>query len=415
MYTYIKAVALSRVIGSQWKETDLSATVVQEIYANFVKVYLTLENPAIPGQVYVDFDTLKTVYATYARTLSELLVEIGNMALETVASLPENRTAFVKYSDALRVGYKTTLAKAGMEYPDTYPQSELPDLCIERPARPMDMKLVHDYCLVSVNGYYHWTSADTGKAYAYDGAVSMRKSKINHLGLLNFIDIGKLTKIKIDPLNVKRADVDVAMKDKLNFSVQENLDNKSYILILGGYMVLPEDGVFWRSGEQGFTVSLQKLDYVERLLESNQYLDLSSLGLTKYSMNEEALNSAEIMSDDVVRKYMTLSQSYLVLVDVPNLVSNKIHVRHSNLPGMFTSYQKPQYPLFLNYGKTAEYWTSEEDGYWSLTVQDSFMRNYMVSQQPLKLPQAITDQVVTGNPYYHSRGYFLELIGYHNA
>lgn len=412
MYTYVKAVALSRAIGSQWKEIDLSTSPVIEIYRNYTKTYLVLANVSLPDNVYVDLDSLKAEFSAFSGTITQLLSTLGTRTLDTVPSLPTDKVAFVKYSDALRVGYKTTLAKAGMIYPEAYPESELPDLCVERPLHPVDMKLVNDYCLMSVNGYYHWTEATTEKAFVYNGAVTMRKSKINHIGLLNFIDVGKLTKIKIEPSNVQRLDASTPLKDKILFTVPDNLDNKSYVLILGGYIVLPEDGTFWRSGDNSFTLSLQKLDYVERLLESSQYLDLTALGLSHFSMNPDALSVSEIMSDEVIRRYMTLSQSFLVLVDTPNLASNKIHVRHSSLPGMFTTYQKPEYPLIVNYGKVAEYWITEEDGHWALSVQDSFLRNYIVSQQPVKSIQAITGQLLPNQPYYHSRGYFLELIGY---
>jgi len=109
---------------------------------------------------------------------------------------------------------------------------------------------------------------------------------------------------------------------------------------------------------------------------------------------------------------MTLSQSFLVLVDTPNLVTNKIELRHSQLPGMFTAYQDPVYPLLVNYGKVGEYWKTHEDGYWSVTVQDSFLRNYILSQQPIYHLPNITNNLLPSKPFWHSRGYLLEIAAY---
>lgn len=412
MYSYVKALALSRSIGSQWKEVPLAAILVFDIYQTYSKIYLVLNNSVLATEVVVDMDVLRAQYSSYAGTLEALLVTIGNATLPTVPSLPNTEVKFAKYSDAVRVGYKVKTCIMGREVPDNYPANELIDLKMDRPNYQTDMDLIEDYCLVSVNGHYHWNESAGNHAYIKDGGKTLQHSKLNHLGILSFLDIGKLTKIHLDPEEIVPVTAGTELRDKINFSVTEDLDNKSYILILGGYMILPQEGVFWRSGQHGFTLDINRITYMERLLESHKYMDMKALGLTTYPLGDNVFNTAEIMSDTVIRKYMTLSQSFLVLVDVPHLVSNKINIRHSNLPGMFTSYQDPVYPLIVNYGKVAEYWKTEEDGFWSVNVQDSYLRNYVASQQPVKSEQAINDAMLANKPFYHSRGFLLELAGF---
>lgn len=412
MYTYERALGLSRSIGSQWAEVNLEQSIVFDIFQNYTKVYLTLQNSVLTQSVFIDMEVLAPLYSNYNGTLAELLILIDSTTLPTVPVLPSSSVKYAKYSDAIRVGYKIKPCLAGSIFPDNYPRDSFKDLEITRTAYATDMTVVQDYCLVSVNGYYHWTDATTNAAYAYDGAITMRSSKLNHLGILSFLDIGKLTKIKLLAENIKPVTVGTTLSEKINFSVEENLDDKSYILVLGGYLVLPQEGVFWRSGAQGFTLDINRLSYKERLFESKSYIDHSPLGLSVSTSGDNVYDVNEIMTDAVIRKYMTLSQSFLVLVDIPTLVSNKIYVRHSSLPGMFTAYQDPVYPLIVNYGKVAEYWKTQEDNYWSLTVQDSYLRNYVIGQQPIRSGQAITDNLLAGKPFYHSRGYFLELAGY---
>ena len=412
MYSYVRALGLSRSIGSQWEEVNLEQSLVFDIFQNYTKVYLTLQNNVLSQNVFVDLDTLASLYSNYSNTLANLLILIDNVTLQTVPGLPNSEVKFAKYSDAIRAGYKVRPCIAGSVFPDNYPTDSFKDLEITRDLYKTEMGLIQDYCLVSVNGYYHWTDATSSAAYAYDGAITMRKSKLNHLGILSFLDIGKLTKIKLKAADIKPVTADTTFRDKINFSVEENLDNKSYILILGGYMVLPQDGIFWRSGEHGFTLDINRLSYKERLFESKLYIDHASLGLTPSTSGDNIYDVDELMSDKVIKKYLTMSQSFLVLVDIPSLVSNKIYVRHSSLPGMFTSYQDPVYPLVVNYGKVAEYWKTYEDGHWSLTVQDSHLRNYVIGQQPIRSGQAITDNLLPSKPFYHSRGFLLELAGY---
>lgn len=412
MYTYVRALALSRSIGSQWTEVNLLNILVFDIFQTYSKVYLVLSNTELTDNVNVDMDVLKPLYSSYTEPLSSLLALLGNTALETVENLPNSNVTYAKYSDAVRAGYKIKPCLAGTIVPENYPAIELKDLRLTRDNYTTDMKLIHDYCLVSVNGFYHWTDSTTEAAYAFRGADTMRKSKLNHLGILSFLDVGKLTKVRINASNINPVTADSVLREKINFSVTESLDNKSYALVLGGYLIFPQEGVFWRSGEHGFTLDINRISYVERLMESSQYLDLSDMGLTQSTLGDNVYSTDELLSDDKIKRYMTLSQSFLVLIDVPNLVVNKIHIRRSNLPGMFTSYQDPVYPLVVGYGKVAEYWKVMEDGYWAVNIQDSYSRNYVLSEQPLKNGRTITDNLNPNNPFFHGRGFLLEVAGY---
>jgi hypothetical protein len=135
--------------------------------------------------------------------------------------------------------------------------------------------------------------------------------------------------------------------------------------------------------------------------------------LSVYPNNpENGYNVDELFSDEVIKRYMTLTQSFLVLVDIPYMVSEKIHLRHSSMPGMFTAYQDPTYPLIVGYGKVAEYWKIHESGHWSVTVHDSFMRNFVYSEAPPQQLHQVTDNLLAGQPYHHSRGFLLQLAGY---
>jgi hypothetical protein len=412
MYAFVKAVALSRSSGAQWTELDLSGQVVYNIFSLYTKIYLELSNPALEDNVYVDMDSLRTEFSGYQGTLNVLLVELGNRTLPTVEQLPSTLVKYVRYSDARMAEYKIDLAIAGMTTPTGYPRSELKDLKLTREKYSTDMELLHKYCLMSVNGFVHWDDATTDAAYIIDGGTSCLHSNCNVAGIVSFLDVGELTKLKIPEESIIPTEVGGTLKNKINFTLDADFTNKSVILILGGYLVLPFDNVFWMSGDKTFTLDLNKLPYIERLFESNQYLDLSPLGLTESSLGERVYDVDELWSDQTIKNYMTLSQSFMVIVDIPQLLSNKIFLRDSNSPGEFTAYQEPRFPLIVNYGKIAEYWKTKEDGYWSVRVQDSYLRNYVVSQQPTKDHQQINDHFLAGKPFYHSTGFLLELAGY---
>lgn len=412
MYQFVKAVCLSRTIGSQWQETNVSNILVYDIFANYSKVYLELSNIVLTNHVYVDLDILKTEFSGFNDTLNALLILLGSRALETVPELPSTLVKYAKYSDAFRSEYKVEVVKAGVVLPDNYPADEKHDLEITRPKYKTDLTLIHSHCLVSVNGYYHMTDTDGTKAFVYNGGDTMRRSRNNQLGILSFLDVGAVTKVKILENDIHSQLALSPLKDKIYFTVNTDLDNKSYVLCLGGYLVFPSDNVFYRNGTNSFVLDLNNLPYIERIYESNLYIDLKDLGLTTNPINPNMINLEELWSDRVIKKYLTLSQSFLAVINTNQITTNKIHLRSSNMPGMFTAYRDPVYPLFVNYGKTAEYWKTYEDGHWSVTVQDSFIRNYVISQQATYNLPNVNNNLISNRPFWHSRGYLLEIAGY---
>ncbi len=408
MYSFVNAVCLARSIGSQWHEVDLGPILVFDIFTTYAKVYLTLSHPDIHDNVYVDLDTLRVEFSSFNGTLEDLLIHLDNRTLATVPALPSTDVKAAKYSDAIRSQYKIDITKIGVVIPDNYPANELDDLKITRPKYPTDMHLLHSHCLLSVNGFYHMTDSDGSSAFVYNGAKTMRKSRMNHLGILSFLDIGAIEKVRIDPLLIYPQTPTSPLQEKIYFDVEQDLTNKSCILVLGGYLVFPSEGVFWQSGERTFALDIHQIPFPERLQESNLYMDLTSLGLSTL----DPIDPLELYSDIVLKKYLTMMESYLVIVDTPNLITNQIFLRHSHLPGMFTSYQDPTLPLIVNYGKVAEYWKTLEDNHWSVTVQDSFLRQYVLSQQPIYQQLTINDHLLPHQPYQHSHGFLLEILGY---
>lgn len=414
MYTFVKAACTARSMGAQWEIKDLANILVFDIYANYNKIILELSNPFLPSNVYVDMDTLKAKYSSYTGTLAALLLELGDRTLPTVDNFPTTTIKYAKYADAFMANYKVNKTIIGQVLPKGYPESEMKDLMMNRPDYTTDMHLVHEYCMVSVNGYFHRTDADDNYAYVYDGGTSTLKNKQNQVGMVSFLDIGKLTKLSIKEQNILAPADGTALSKRCNLWVDNDLTGKSFFLVLGGYLVFPDEVSFWQSGDHTLTLNLESLPLLERYFESNLCLDLSSLGLKQSSTNANMISSEEFYTDEVMKKYLMLSQSFLVIVDADNLFTNKLFIRNSNLPGMFTAYKDPSYPLIVNYGKIAEYWKVEEDGQWSVTVRDSFLRNFVLTYEDMRDLPNVTDQRLPNRTFYNSRGFLLEIGSYKN-
>lgn len=412
-YTYVRAVALPYGANAQWQAPDLEDSIVATIYSTYREIALVLNRDG--AEIFVDFNQLRTQYASYNNTLRVLLVSIGNRDLTTLDKLPGGKVDYIVYSDAYRIGYTLNLAAKGMNYPDDYPRDDLHDLVITRQGYTTNLSLLHDYCLVSINGYYHMTTTDGTQAWVVDGGRSVKKLNQGHAGLTSFMNLGKLTKLPFDPAQLQASLPEKTLKDGIDFTIPEDVTGKTFFMVLGGYLVFPDSDVFFQTSPTSYHLAFQRLPYLERLYESQASLDLSSLGLTVSELNPDLINIDEVYSDRVIRNYFGLSQSFFVILDRADVFIDEITLKPMQIPGLFTAYQEPKLPLRCGFGRTAEYWKIDEGRYWSVNVMDNYLRNFMFNKIPGGSLVNVTGQLYMERPYFFSQGKLLNIGAYASA
>lgn len=419
MYTFISSNCISRadrlnagLKGTSWIQPDLSAVPVYTIYNKYAYVYLLLNITGTPTNVIVDFNSVKNLYAADVRTLQAFLTALGTTALPTIQSMPNTNVSWANYSDAIRAGYKINICKIGTALDNNLPTSLKTDLVLTRPNFSTDMSMLHDYCLLSVNGYYHRTDTDGIAAYIYNGGSTLFKSNMNTVGILSFSSIGKITKEPIDPLKVFPIDQTTPLRDRILIKITKSLTNATPILILGGYLVLPEPNVWWAVSADTWCLNIMALPIMERYFESSAHLDLTSLGLDTSTVAPKLVSVQQFLSDTVLRQYLQLSQSFICVVPTPNLISYRTSLKSSNIPGLFTAYQEPKSLLITGYGHTTEYWKTFEDPYWSMSVQEATMPDYLLSYKPIAQQLTVTPAILPGSIRPNSIGMLLDIGGH---
>jgi hypothetical protein len=411
MYSLINATVLSYATDSQYETVDLSNTPINVIYSIYSEVYLTLSNPYLTSNVYVDFNAVKPQISGYQGLIYQWLANIGNATLPTIAAIPSTTVLYARYSDATHAGYKANVCKIGFQNPLNYPVDLLPDLQITRPGYSTNLQLINQYCLTTVNGFLHQTDYDGTYAYIQHGASTMRKSNLNNFGILSFLDIGTITTFPIDTTKVyaDTSNTGMSLKNKIYLNINQSITGNSVMLSLGGYLVFPQPNVFYQVSDSIFCLHTDALPLLQRYFESSQYIDLSSLGLSQTALYPGAINASELLSDAVIKLYLQLPQSFWIVVNSPTLNFNPVYIQNSKLPGSFISYIKPINPLMVGYGRMAEYWSVYEDGQWSMNVDNSFLVNYDFATNPLGNTQNINSAAIPGNQYSLSQGYTLQI------
>ena len=412
MYTYKDAVALSRSVGSQWEHFDLSDIVLYEIYSKYIRCYVVVTNSFTGLDQVVDMEYYRIAKNGSTETVKEWLVAMANKPLQTVKELPDASLASARYANAIMHGYDIQLAKAGFPYPEQMPVTELTDLVVTRPSYKTDVNLLKTHCLMSVNGFFHRTDAAQDKAYVLDGGRTAAKMRCSHTGILSFLDIGAIKQIRIKPEHIRPLTEETPLANSLILTVPEDMTDKSLMLVLGGYIVRPEDNVLYPFSPNEWVLNIKGLPYFERIMESEPLLDLSSLKIEHLDNNiDDAYVKDQLLQDDTILAYLGLSQSFFVIVDTPELFYNKINVRVSDLPGLITSYQDPTFPLIMGYGRHIEYSKLFESDMWALRVADAWYVQYAWQTAPLRDVPVMTNQWRTWHPYSRTNGYLMEIIG----
>lgn len=408
MYTLVKAYGVKKSLNSMWENHDVSSLKIFELFQTFRELYLELTNTFITGPLYVNLKDLESSYISSSLTLEQLFLSEPTLNLQTIPSVPKYEQKKIMYMDAFRAGYKVDITAPGHSPTSNFSSILKTELAIRRDAT--SNKDLHEFCLFTVNGFLHQTDYDDNYLYVLDGGKSLQKSRRNNCGITSFERIAKIHKKQITTANISLVENNIPLSRQVLITAPTEFRNKTLMLSIGGYLVTPHPNVFKRISDDLWILNTEQLDLVAKYFESSKYLDLSSLELTQFPKDPNKISLIELQSNEVMLKYLTLSQSFFIAVDVEQLSFIKQFVRHSPIANEFISFSNPTAPLFLGRGRQADYWKQQDENYWQITVENSFR------------PRLTYDTVDTNtrvidsgnNPPYHiydnSRAFLLDII-----
>lgn len=412
MYVYQDSAVLGRTTGAMWEHVDISTTMLRQVFAKYAQVYIEVFNNYTQTKMVVPMDYYRPTLSADSRTIKEWLTANANVPLQTVKEFPDANMTQARYANAILHGYKIELARAGYAYPENMPVTELYDLQLTRPQFTTNLELIKTHCLTTVNGFFHRSDYASGKAYVLDGGKTAMKNRCSHTGILSFLNIGKVETIRIKEENIRPLTEGAPLSEGILIKCPVDITNKSVIMVIGGYMVHLQENVLFKNNDDSWVLNLMNLPYLERIQESEYSLDLSSMNIEHLDTNKDnAIVLASITSDAAIKAYLTLSQSFFAIVDTPALYFNKINVRVSNIPGLITAYDEPNYPVFMGYGKMVEYSKIKESDDWALRIADDWYVQFAWQTAPTRGMPVVTNCYKTWQPYHRSQAHFLEIIG----
>ena len=407
MYQLVSAIAQLNVAASPWAEADLSALTLSQIDSGYSDAYLRVKSPFWTADRTMLFSVITKDYLERDHTIAQFFDANGNNSLPAANGLAKISKGQVKYADAYWAGYKLNRGKS-LQSPTTIPPVDDADVLIMR-KEGVDARVFYKNCLVSVNGLIHRVDADGQYVYVIDAAKSNYHSRRNEVGIINFREVGELEFQSITPDMLFRAHPDQPFANQVFIKAPTSSFGKTAALVMGGYLFILDNLTFFRTADDVFCLDIQSIPLLDRFFESRKLIDLSCLGLEYNGANDAQISREQLYSDEVITKWLTMSQSFLVYIDSPNITVERGQLAPTRIARQYLAYEEPKLPMLGGFGLIEPYWVQEDDGVFSVTVGDNIRPHHLFHKTPPGSATLPADNRIPYDRESYTRAQFLDI------
>lgn len=399
MYSYIKAVLRQRGNNGQYKEVNVRNLRLDQILNQYIDGYIELIHSQVISRFYVPLNDLRSMELPYGNNTFEVwLGQVSTLSLPSYVAPPKYVKHKIAYCDALLAGInmKRVLPVLNTASANDTPSSMRDILCTKDGFNGDDLK---GKFLMTVNGMCHNTGYTRQGFVVFDGAATLDVSKNTTVGIMSFEQIGAIKTISLTEGRL----VGEQLKSEMFIKCGESLVGKSVMISIGGYLHACDDAYDVIDEENGvIRINTPKIDIARRIMRCLTRMDLSSLGLSRFEYIDNILVIPEAMSNDILRRYMQLPQSFVIIVDTPHLYVDRIGLSQLPISGYTEYKEEPTLPMVDDYGHLLEYWKGGGAYGWSLISNPKeFAKHEFYNTGATETNTTILDAITEDGYDYH--------------
>lgn len=381
-YAFINAYLVPKGTVQPPAAVAIGSMLLYDIFNNFSSGTIVLTNPSLIGDQYVDLVTLQQSGLPMPNiTFNSWLGTLG------VSPIPASTTApsyiqpvkvAVTYQDTWATGYYLNRIHPTIPDATNLPVASLTDGLVTSDYGA-NVTALSTYGLFHVNGYLHRSFPNgTGVQLVGAGATTEVSGK-NTSGILNFTSIGALTQIAITPDKVS-LEPGLTYNNSAIINLNTDLTNKTLMMSIGGVLHTEQDVLLVLNRSQGIVkIRTGKMDFMERMVYQLDKIDLSSLGImTGFSTSQtEIMSVPALTAPETIFKYLTLPQTFAIIIDNPNVFVEWTYPQNSGVWGRYTSQEDPVTPMIDVRGRFIPYIRKAEGRVISYITTDDEYRNFI--------------------------------------
>lgn len=375
MYELKAGLVKSRVLGSTFEEKDLSSYKVKKLLTDYYEAYLVLTHFAITGETTLRIKDVERMIVILDSdpTVLEWLTMIGNTSLPVVNGLPKVSRKSVLARDVWQAGFTATLCVSKGNPNNDATDADKDDIWLTR--KDTDYLASQPHSLTTINGLLHRLDGDMHGLYIKDGGITFRRSNQALLGMFSFESVGNITTHTITADMIYHPSPSGKLSDSSYIKLPFDASGKVVGVSIGGYLHLVSNDI-QLTGDRSLKILMNRIPYFERYMVARKLIDMSSMERF-HTVNEDPVlyDTVGFNSDECIKELLTLSQSFLIEVDTPNMSVVHIKTVNTGLPGRFYHHEQPNYPLRTQLGLLPSYVKQEEDGVWVLCIDNNLAQH----------------------------------------
>ncbi len=407
-YQLVDATARVKTLDATWETVDISGLTLKQIFDTYQGVYLKMTHFAYQAPIFLNLFLVRDELTPtqVAMTPQQWLTSINNATLPIVTKLPSPRERWVKYEDAFKAGYDVNLIAIGRHMDSQLPNGDKNDVFLTK--SDVDFTAMWRYFMVSINGFFHRVALGPDGIYAIDGGRTHRLSNKNIAGLLSFREVAKMEQIPITPSMVTSVNPDQPLSAGAFIGLPSSVAGKTVLLVIGGYLHILDD-TYQVVSDHLLKVDISNLNLADRYFHSQGKINLESLDIDTGSANSKQISVSSLYSDDVLRAYLSLPQSFVVVLDTTDVYLRKHRVDNTRLPGVYQQ-EGPfkRLPMFGTHGALLDYVAYKEDQKFVYNTNYVNEPHLMYRTTEWRTRVSIDDTQYPHRPWHLADGYCVE-------
>lgn len=357
-YQYIRAEAIISEFDGRYIDVNIINETMIDIFANYVDVRLYLNQPGDLKEVTLMISDLPSGLAASSLTLSNWLISNGTTTLPTTNIDIDVEYNYVTAYNVAQLGFNITPINTNYHITTTLTSDMEKDILLTRPGA--DYTSLNDNCLFTVGGYIYNSHVIDEGIVVKDCVVDSNISNDKSVGILNFSEVGKITK-----RSIREGDIKSTSTNPLSSGVYINVDaveleNKTPMLVLNGILIGSELISIVSTGTIKFDIS--RYDLVSHYLRLTDLTDTGTIGIQPTSGGGYTYGG--MVSDQSITNMLLEHNSFIVLIDNADIYDDTICLSDTGIHGHHVHPTAGNYPLRLKDGRIlSSYVHKERNGY----------------------------------------------------